>query len=109
MNRPTVWGGLLGVQIWDIVERLLRLEWLLYYCLLLHFYMDTNDTSRGDPYCFKHDCMTNHLESRFVERELGKSCIRKIIASKLRKVILPLCLTLVRHIWSPESSAVCPQ
>ena len=99
---------LLGVQIWDIVERLPRLEWPLDYYLLLLFYIGTNDTARGNPDCFKHDCMTNHLESRFAERDPGKSCIRKIVASRLRKVILPLCSALVRHFWSPESSTVLP-
>lgn len=99
---------MLGVQTWDVVKRLPRLEWPLDYYLPLLFYMGTNDPARGDPDCFKRDYVTNHLESEFAERDLGKSCIRNIIASRLRKVILLLCLALVRHIWSPESSTVLP-
>lgn len=46
---------LLGVQVWDIVERLPRLEWPLDNYFLLVLQMGTNDTARGDPDCFKHD------------------------------------------------------
>lgn len=76
--------------------------------LSLSALLGTNDPAREDPDCFKREYVTNHLESEFAERDLGKSCIRKIIASRLRKVILLLCLALVRHIWSPESSTVVP-
>lgn len=46
---------LLGVQVWDIVERLPRLEWPLDYYFLLVLQMVTNDTAREGPACFKHD------------------------------------------------------
>lgn len=56
MSRPAAQGCLLlGVQVWDIVERLPRLEWPLDYYFLLVLQRGTNDTARGDPDCFKHD------------------------------------------------------
>lgn len=68
---------LLGVQVWDIVERLPRLEWPLDYYFLLVLQMVTNDTAREGPACFKHDWLiiwkADLQKETLVRAALGRS------------------------------------